>query len=640
MALLVRFWLTGVVMTNSDKSLAGRAERLPDRSPVPEKCNADAAGISTSAGFLSGVVSARRLARLGLPLVALLVACLLWITGSELTFQDDAAQYLSTAHHLLAGDGLRTSVMYYDSQLNQQAPAVQTVWPAGLPVLIAAVVWLTGLTLTQALLLITVSAHLGTAVMLMLAVRLIGMNRWLMLACGLFWLVFVPSWLSVSRGLSDPLYQFCGVMSVVAVACYFEPWLDARTPNRGRGGQGWLLLASLAVMLAISVRYQAISLLVPLFVAMTIGRFSIESGWRRAASGLLVSLAPLCLVGLMFFRNFLVTDSLTGGAIAPRGQTLHEIAARIGWVPEWMQLPLLVTLILSALACALASAMLWVRAAVPAPHPRQSELHPASRAVLVYCLGAYAANITLLLYLCLTSTAYVIAMRYMGMCLLLLMPPVVFLLSRAWTEWVSRWSDDPALLVTGQWLVAAGIAALSLVQLWVLQPTYLARLESAPPARLHQALLAQLVNGAPAETFLLKERVDGKRPVLMSTHAHALNLLTGGTVVGVPVPIYTPRAWTEEEIHALAIRHDVTFVVAFRELDTWVYRDLINKMLDENHCPSWLEPLVANSQLFIGRVRPADLHHRGSTIHRDNCPATARAGQGIGINPTAPATTW
>gem|GEM_PF-4609190 len=73
-------------------------------------------------------------------------------------------------------------------------------------------------------------------------------------------------------------------------------------------------------------------------------------------------------------------------------------------------------------------------------------------------------------------------------------------------------------------------------------------------------------------------------------------------MIGVPVPVYTPHEWDEPQIRELAKRHGVSYVVAFRGLDTWVYRDLINKMLDNNECPNWLEPVVATPDLVIAKM--------------------------------------
>jgi hypothetical protein len=174
--------------------------------------------ISNSTRFLSLSVNGSRISTLLFPLVAVFIAFLLWSLSSVLTYQDDAAQYVSTTTHLLSGNGLRTSVLYYDSQLAQNAPAVQTVWPAGFPLVSAVVSAITQLEPDRAVLLVAILSHIGTALMLLLLMRLIGLNRWLALSVAGAWLMFVPSWLSVTRGLSDPMFQFFS-MAAAGTTC-------------------------------------------------------------------------------------------------------------------------------------------------------------------------------------------------------------------------------------------------------------------------------------------------------------------------------------------------------------------------------------------------------------------------------------
>lgn len=360
----------------------------------------------------------------------------------------------------------------------------------------------------------------------------------------------------------------------------------------------WFLLASLTVIAAMTVRYQAVALIGPLGAAMTIARYQNQAMWSRLASGLMVVIPPTLLVVLMFLRNYWVTESLTGGAVSGRGQTLTEVASRIAWLPEALQMTALIGLILSSLLCAVLAAVLWIRGGRMSS---ESTLvcAPATRAVLVYCLSAYAANVGLLLYLCLTSTAYVIVMRYMVVCLLFLIPPAMWSVSCLLRH---RLAPDTGGRVSfiSKYGVPVVIGFAGCLQLASLQGAFFTRLEQAPPTLLHQTLRAHSIGDQSALDWLREKQKA--TPILMSTHAHALSLLTNATVVGVPVPIYTPRLWLEDEIKGLAMRHKVTYLLAFRGLDTWVYRDFINKMLDTNRCPDWLEPVVANQDLVIARV--------------------------------------
>jgi hypothetical protein len=592
----------------------------PDPVTGPVDYNETSTASAPLAQFLSARLDAARIGLVMLPVLAILVGWFLWAASGKLTFQDDAAQYLSTAQHLMAGDGLRTSVMYYDSQLQQQAPAVQTVWPGGFPAITAAMSYLTGLSLDRSLVLVAILAHLGTAILLLFCLQMIGTGRGLALICAAFWMLFIPSWISVSRGLSEPLYQLCGIAAAVGVAAYYRVSNDTRMQIRHH--RQWLLFAGLAVMAAITVRYQGVALIVPLAVAMMINHPLQRAAWLKWLSGLAVVLPAVSLTALMFTRNVWITDSMTGGANPGRGQALMDIAERVTWLPDGWRMPAVVFLMLSVLATSIAAAVLWFRTIRRLDGAAASGHALPARAVSVYCLGAYASNVALLFYLCLTSTAYVIAMRYVVVCLLFLIPPCAALHSHIMRMMVGQLSSARREL-TFAWGPGVLIVSVTMLQFAALQRPFFDRLESAPPTRLLVTLQPVWIDGRPALDWLRGDELQP--PVIMSTHAHALSLLTSQTVVGVPIPIYTAQSWPEHQIHDLARRHGVKYLVAFRELDTWVYRDLINKMLDRNQCPVWLERVVANNELVIARIRQSRL--RASAAVATAPPGQPEVGQ-------------
>ena len=542
-------------------------------------------GIGSRHPFFTTQVDAARTAVVAFVMAAVMVGVLIWLSASALTFQDDAAQYLSTAQHILAGDGVRTSVLYYDHQLAQTAPAAQTVWPAGLPALTALVAGVTGLSLDRALLLIGILAHVGTAACLAVVFRQWRMSAWISLGAAGLWLMNVGAWLSVSRGLADPLYQFFAALIVVGLAGFFT--------CRSRSLL-WLSLVAMALAAAVLARYQAVALIPALALALTVAGRS-RASWRRRLLIVAAGTAPaVALLMMLFARNWSLTGSLSGGAQASAGQSFMEVAQRISWVPEAIQPVFLALLVASCALSTLLAVTLWARGSLPLR--THSPVFPAPvRAASVYCLGAYAGNIGLLLLLCLTSTAYSIEMRYLIVCLMFLLIPAIWFAAR-WLRLRSAAGHE--------WRVSVGLgsamALVTLAQLVILQQPYLERLETANPTRLRQILLAN--PGSNESALAMLRRLGQEQQVLMSTHAHSLSLLTDTTIVGVPVPAYTNQTWDETQIRDLAERHGVKYVVAFRGMKTWVYRDLINKMLDVNQCPAWLEPVVARPDLFIARV--------------------------------------
>ncbi len=545
--------------------------------------------------------AARLIATLLMLALAALVGHWLLTISSALSFQDDAAQTLSTASHWLHGQGLRTSILYYDSQLAQLAPALQTVWPPAAPVLAATMAALTGLSLANSLLLVLFGAHLLTAALLALALRLsTGTRRqpgpadgWLAAAIMAAWVLSVPALLNVSRGLAEPLFQMAAMAALVAllVGC------RART-----GGQRtvWLLLAGVGISLSILSRYQALALIAPLALAATLIEPPGTRWPQRLRSAALATVLPGLVTIVLLGRNTLITNSLTGGAHSDQGQTLVEIAARISWLPVHWQLPGLMAMLASCAFAALLAGLLWVRG-FDTCRQRPARFCQPGRLAVVFCLSAYSANLVLLLALALTSTVYAIEMRYLTVNALFLVVPLVLAvrqsLGRAGPT-IQRWLSTRAMAV----IIMVG----ALLQFIALQGPLTQRIDQAPAAQVARILQAHKIGELSAADWL-QSRLSADT-VLLSSHAHSLSLMMSDlgqnarTVLGVPLPVYTNKDWSEQEIHAMATRHSVHYLIAFRELPTWVYQDPINTLLDQTETRSWLQPLVQTRALFIGKV--------------------------------------
>lgn len=506
------------------------------------------------------------------------VAMLLWVFGGPLALQDDAAQTVGTARHLLAGDGLVTSILYYESQLAQGLPAAQTVWPPGLPALVAAVAGLTGVPVVDVLLLVGIAAHLLCAAAIGRLVTRAGAGPAVGTAAAVAWAVAVPAWLGVTRGLAEPMTM---AFSLIA-ACAIEALAGRPAGRRG----GALALLAFALAAALSMRYQAIALIPP-----AMGAVWIALGGRRPAvlPALLVAVPAGALLASLFGRNLALTGSLTGGASARSGQTLGEIAARMSWVDGPWQGFVLALLILAAVVCA----ALAVRVC---RHPSRTP----RAALTVFCLGGFAANIGLLLALASTSTVYVLEMRYVLAAGVLLLPVLLPAIADRVGAMPRSEAFGRALPGPASSVLAAGILTLALGQVVALWPSFVARVSGTPAARIHEVFAAHAVDGVPLATWL-RERA-GSTPIL-STHPHGLAVVADVATAGVPLPVYLDHPYDAAAIRTLADRLDVRWLVAFRTMPTWVYRDPVNRMLDQPDCSSWLETVIASDALIVARVR-------------------------------------
>lgn len=540
--------------------------------------------------------------------VAIGVTHWVWQTSSALTFQDDAAQTLSTAAHLYQGHGVATSVLYYDSQLDQSVPARQTVWPPGLPYSAAALARLTGGSLESSVVAVLLAAHLIIALALAAIVWLaLGRGQItpvLPTAVAVGWAIYTPALLNVTRGLAEPLFQVFAILAVLALIkaarpCETPAWQPANgspTPYRF-----WLLSAGIAVAGAVLSRYQAIALIGPLAVAASL----VPPPGTRLARRLFASLLAVALPGAvavgLLTRNWLITGSLTGGAHSDQGQTLAEVASRIAWLPQAWQMTGLALLLASALAAFVLGTTLWVRQ-FDVCRSRPAVFGRRLRVALVFCLLAYGANIGLLAGLSLVSTVYVIELRYLTVNSLFMVVPAVAmgLCSLGLIARLNRGHHAPLVLTSV-------IAAVAMLQFLAFQSPMLARIAGAQPGMIKEILSTHQIQGESVLGWLQRDPNQGS--ALLTSHAHGLSLVLNRalpatrTVIGVPLPVYTNKVWSGGEIQAAAQRHSVHYVLAFRQMPTWVFDDPVNQLVSKPEtAPRWLEPLLVTDELFLARV--------------------------------------
>lgn len=77
--------------------------------------------------------------------IALLMVMLSYRRGQGARFVEDSYQYLNVASNIASGDGVRTSIIHYDTERAHGAvPAAMTTFPPGYPALIATVTWFGG----------------------------------------------------------------------------------------------------------------------------------------------------------------------------------------------------------------------------------------------------------------------------------------------------------------------------------------------------------------------------------------------------------------------------------------------------------------------------------------------------------------
>ncbi len=478
-----------------------------------------------------------------------LVALLLFRWAAPGYLSNDGAQALSTLEQLLRGNGLRTTTIFYEVQARGGMPALQTVWPPGLPAAAVAVAALTGLDGIAAMGLLNAAAHTATALLLFHVLRRLLPGSRAPLVVGLCALAYTPALTGVLGGGSEPLFTLALLASA---ACLHRAW-----EGEGRSWP-WLLGASLAVGLACAVRYLGVAFVAALglLAVLDLGRNRFSRG-SVAASTLLLLPAASIPAGLVL-RNLLITGEFTGGPAGARGYELPELLFQAKWAAMALlggvgTTPAKVATLAFAAAMAFAG-MLLARRVLRAPRHVRAILGGARSMLVLYALSGFGVTLALILFMAARRSAISLEGRYLVPCVPLLLVAAAALVPAGAPPGLAKPGGLPRR--AGLLLIGCGVAltvanAIGFAA-WLRtggQPAEIARLLDSPR------------QGGSLRNLLRAEASEAS-PV-MSNQSQALHVALGRPTLGVPERRLTPRRWDTRDILDLADRFGATYLLVF-----------------------------------------------------------------------------
>lgn len=472
----------------------------------------------------------------------------------DVAFLDsDAAQYLNTARNLVAGNGLSTDLLYYEEQYRFEAlPAPQTVFPPGLPVLLAGLT-ATGSAPAQASLIAGLAAFCLTGLLLGLCLDRMRVARPLLALGVVLWFALALAWANVLQGRSEIVFTLLTLGSVLAML-----------PGSPAGPRPWL--AGLLAAAAISTRYQGVFFLAALGIWCLLPAFGREPGRIRQtmANAAIVLGVPAVATLLIFGRNVALLGSAGGGPIdtvrsgiggielarsfywmasETTGLSLPQVAR--GGVAEWL---------------AVAGALLLALGVFAARRARRSflrdepEAAPARRPLVVMAALYLAISVAGLLYLAATRSGAYLQGRF-------LVPAVPFALI-LWIAVLDRWLGRPSdrgrrIAVAGVLLLHGGlvVAQVGVVRSWLADLRADRRIEVIGRA------LATQVDGVTLGQYLQARLATGA-PVFAESGQH-LWLLIERPVLGAAGAGFSRRNWSAAELQRLQRCYGVQYVLFF-----------------------------------------------------------------------------
>ena len=467
----------------------------------------------------------------------------------------DAGHASSVARNLLAGNGLRTSVIANEALFGQQTvPALQTIWPPGMPIASVLLHLGAGTDISMGFVVINAIAHLLTAVLVVAVLVQCGLRLPVALAAGLISLLAIPNWILVVRGHSEPVMAafavFMGLLMLLA--------LGSRSDRRVNA---WIALAIVAGACCFLIRYQSIALLGPIgiiaIVSLT-GRLGDGHPFQRS---LLIGGGLFVVAAGYIGSNLLIAGTATGSDSPFELRPLSDVAESLTLVPvDWRPTAFVAQLTATVVAAVLA-VLLSIRRAVP--HHAEStdntstvnRLIQNQRVTLLFSTFAIVAVVGLIASLTFLTPAYPWIARYFTPMIPMAVVAgvlVMLLASVRSNRWIQSNSGATALTIVALLgALASQLPAARLIEEAAGKP--IQRLIDEHP-HLAGLLSQSTVKQAPG---------DDRPVVLMSNYSAYLALHTDLPILDTPFPDPDKPAWDEYRVAQVAQQYGVTHVVHF-----------------------------------------------------------------------------
>jgi len=502
---------------------------------------------------------------------------------------DDTAQYVSVARHLLAGEGLKTNLIYFQSHFDLGGvPVPETTWPPGFPILIAIVATF-GIPVEVVPFFLSLAALVTTAFLIYVLSLICGSSKGTAVAAGIAWLSFVFAWPLALGGTTELTFALMSISTIYAAAL---------STSGNRISMLWLALAGIFAACAFAIRYQGIFLIFSLGSWCFFRTISTHS-WRDVKRLIVVAIAPCLAVALIFGRNVCLTGKITTNSYNPVEQSLLGAIRELYWavsnvfgIPDlgFIYTLLIVLLVVSAVLVMFAISCIG----------RQCRTEAAELIVIIsstYVLVTMMA----LFYFTLTRTAGFINERY----LLPLIPHMIVVVVAGGVRFgqIFRFRIDKNSI---RLMIVAGLAILITGQSQVLRSQLRWYLSQHTYSDIEGAIDARFGNQT-VRSYLL-ENIDAAGPLLAQDAQH-LGIILDRPVIGLPAPLYTDTIWDDARVKEIVDAYDVSHVAFFPSLlsrkSEWNRNRVLFADLERGKVPVWLDLVYSDEYVVLYEVRDA-----------------------------------
>lgn len=535
--------------------------------------------------------------------VLLIAGCLITILGLVWNYDPslinpDAIEQTSVALNLLNGNGIRTSIVYYDYHyLTGQIPATETIFPPGYAVLLAFVMTV-GVPQQYAGVVIASISLLLSAFVLADLLKRQGCTAPVSAGITLIWLFTSLNWQVAIAGLTEPTFVLFTLLSVRAVHIGL---IDDQRRFL------WIFWSGVWAAAAFLVRYAGVVFIACIGAYLLFYSILDRNRKRSIVSLIAFAIMPAVVVALTFARNLLLTGDLTGGQFIHAEQMLMLATVKlIYWaLIESFDLPRSLSASLDEAFILLVSMVLAIGVYTKGKAFFGDRRQSGQAHIFIAC---NSVPIMSSLYLCGTTafltysisnvTAYFATPRYF-----LPMLPYALIVLAYFTLSTSPTAPAPSIQrkIT---FVFSVIILLVLIAGRV--TTHFGDVQGWDPDRRYMEIefaLNQHLSATPIIELLHKQSLDAP---LLSNEPHRVYWLTNQPTIGLASGWYSTTQWTSERVNQLARQYGIKYIIFFPRLfaarsydSQWNENQHFFRDLVQGQIPSFVRVVVSLPEIYV-----------------------------------------
>jgi hypothetical protein len=246
------------------------------------------------------------------------VATILTMYFKPYMIDNDASQATRTALHMNRGEGVSTSLLYYEEQQRNGIPAPQSIYPPGYPAVISVFLGL-GVPVRSVAFASALFFQILGFIIFYLLLKHNKVTPLLTIFGLVIWIWSVPINVTVLRGISESTFVF---FTFIAFLFYLRGLSKERLEGM------YMLAAGGCAAAAFLIRYAGVSYIIALSVYLGV-LFIVYRNLVWLWKGCLFSILPSISVALVFLRNFYLTGTLSGGPRVDYGSSVLEVIGKM-----------------------------------------------------------------------------------------------------------------------------------------------------------------------------------------------------------------------------------------------------------------------------------------------------------------------